>query len=381
MSGRLERYKLAKDNRLAGKFNGAPIFHKFPRLGKIVPTIPKGKQIMTLAGNGIGKSQSVIGITIMTIYNIIKTKGYKAHFYIALLEDPIELFEDRLFCHVLYDKYGISIDPMYLNSMRESILTDNVEKYFKDVDEIVEDVLKYCTVINSIYTATGLYMWLKTESTKLGEHHMKEHKFEYKNPDGSKFYEVKPIYSHYVPKDPELHNIVIVDNLNNLAEEFDKSLQRSLTVRDAMGKWARDYARLQICKHWNWTVWNIMQTALEYDKKEFTAFRGEQIIEKTEPTLNALGDNKIVSRDHHLILALYSPSRFGIKRYEGYNIERLGDAFRALIILKSNFSQSNVKLPLFFHGACSYYLELPIPEKLTDEKYNQITKLQTIQYE
>ena len=54
MSERLARYKQAKENRLAGKYNGAPLFDSFPRLGEIVPVIPRGMQIMTLAGNGVG---------------------------------------------------------------------------------------------------------------------------------------------------------------------------------------------------------------------------------------------------------------------------------------------------------------------------------------
>ena len=87
--------------------------------------------------------------------------------------------------------------------------------------------------------------------------------------------------------------------------------------------------------------------------------KGQAIVEKVEPNLASLGNNKEVSRAHHLILALFAPARFAIKEYEGYDITRLGDNFRTLIVLKSNFSISNVKLPLYFNGSCSYYTELP----------------------
>lgn len=72
---------------------------------------------------------------------------------------------------------------------------------------------------------------------------------------------------------------------------------------------------------------------------------------------------------HHLILALFSPARFGIDEYEGYDIEKLEDKFRALIILKSNFSISNRKLPLYFNGACSYYSELPLVKDMNYKLY------------
>ena len=174
------------------------------------------------------------------------------------------------------------------------------------------------------------------------------------------------MYSKYIPNDLDEHNIVIVDNLNNLSEEGnDGSISKSIN------KWCRDFSRLQICKHWNWTVLNIMQTSLETDKKQFD-YRGGNIIEKLEPNLSSLGDNKRVARDHHLILALFSPSRFGIDMYENYDITELDDSFRVLIILKSNFSITNRKIPLYFNGASSYFKELPLPGKMNPDIYQKI---------
>ena len=109
-----------------------------------------------------------------------------------------------------------------------------------------------------------------------------------------------------------------------------------------------------------------MQTSLDTDRKEFSKMYGEQIVEKLEPNLSSLGDNKICARDMHLILGIFSPSRFGITEYEVYNINMLDDRFRTLIILKSNFSIPNRKLPLFFHGACSFYKELPPAREIRD---------------
>lgn len=371
---RIERYKKNKEARLNGKYNGAPLFHSFPRLGRLIPAIPRGMQIMTLAGSGVGKSQSTIGISVMTIYDLIKNHNYKARIYIFLLEDPITLFEDRLFCHILYTKYNISVDPMYLNSARHDILSEDIEALFNDVDKIVEDILKYCILIDNIYHPTGLYKYLRTESGKLGTHFYEDKIFTYKNEDGSTYEKVTKVYVRYEPKDPDEHVIIVVDNLNNLAEESDKETKIKGSVRDSMGKWCRDYARLQICKHWGWTVWNVAQTALESDRQQFNMMRGEQIIEKLEPNLSALGDNKVISRDHHLVLALFSPSRFGITMYEGYDIGKLDDTFRSLIILKSNFSISNRKIGLFFNGASSYFKELPKLTEMTTEVYNEIAE-------
>lgn len=371
MSERVERYKQAKQDRIDGKFNGAPLFFSFPRLGELLPVIPKGKEIMLLGGSGVGKSQSWIGLILMPIYNLIKNKNYKAKFHIFLLEDPKELFEDRLFCRVLYLKSGkkFSVDPMELNSMKKNPVSDEVVKLFDEVDKVVDDILSYCTVYDSVYNATGVYKNLRTVSGQLGKHVWETREFTYKKADGSTYTEPTQVYKEYNPDDEELHNIAIVDNLNNFSEEFDKKANRQLSIRECMGRWCRDYARLQITKHWNWTVVNIVQTALETDRQQFDLMRGKQVIEKVEPNMSSLGDNKMIARDHHLILALFSPARFGIDEYEGYDINKLEDKFRALIILKSNFSISNRKLPLFFNGACSYYAELPKVDEINYKLY------------
>jgi len=375
MSNRIERYKRAKKERLEGKFNGAPLFYSFPRLGQYVPIIPRGKQIMTLGGSGTGKSQSWIGLCLLPVYNLIRNYNYKAKFHIFLLEDPKELFEDRLFSRVLYLKSGkkLSVDPIELNSMRETPLSDEVESLLEEVDGVVEDILSYCVVYDSVYHATGIYKTLRTESSEAGEHIWEMRDFTYKKQDGSIHKEPTKVYKEYIPKDPELHNIVIVDNLNNLSEEneHDKNGKfiKRLSIREAITRWTRDYARLQIVKHWNWTVWNIMQTALEADRKQFDLMRGKQVIEKVEPNLSSLGDNKICARDQHLILGLFNPDRFNIEDYEGYDITKLEDSFRSLIILKSNFSITNKKVPLYFNGACSYYEELPSYKDIKYDKF------------
>lgn len=366
---RLERYAKAKANRLEGKYNGAPFYHYFPRLGKILPTIPKGKQIMVLGGSGTGKSHFWLGFYIITLYKLIKEKKYKAKIFIALLEDPKEMFEDRLFCAIFYLKYKIRIDPLDLNSMKENYLSDNIISKFEVVDKIVDDVLIHCEIVENIYNATGIYKWLRTESSKLGEHFYEDRIFSYKNENGEEYTKTVKVYKEYIPNDEDLHCFVVVDNLNNLAEETDKSTGRTLTQRECMTRWCRDYGRLQIVKHWDWTILNVMQTAIEFDKKQFD-MKGKSIIEKLEPNIAALGENKVISRDHHLIMGLFTPSRFGIADYEGYNISEMGDLFRSIIIVKSNICTPNIKLPLYFDGSASYYRELPKDLDMMD--YNEI---------
>jgi len=369
VSERLERYKKAKQDRLDGKFNGAPLYHSFPRLGEVVPAIPRGMQLMLLAGNGVGKSQGVIGLFVISVYRLIKKYNYKAKLYIFLLEDPATLFEDRLFCAVMYLKYKIVIDPLQLNSVKKNLVDDTTEAKFEEVDKTVEDILSHCIIEENISNPTGIYKYLRTISGKEGKHYTKKSMFKYTKLDGSEYEEEKIIYDRYEPDDPELHNIVIVDNLNNLASEYDDKQKKELDTKGCISKWTKDYSRKNVCKHWGYSVINVMQTDLATDRKQLD-FKGNVMIDKVEPNLASLGEDKTASRAHHLILALFSPDRFGIDNYEGYDITKLGDKFRSLIVLKSNFGSSNVKLPLYFNGSCSYFEELP---KVKDINYSKYT--------
>lgn len=374
---RLERYAKAKADRLAGKYNGAPFYHYFPRLGKILPTIPRGKQIMVLGGSGSGKSHMWVGFYLITIYKLIKFKGYKAKMFIALLEDPIEMFEDRIFCAMMFLKFNIRIDPLDLGSMKEKVLDDSIVEKFAEVDRIVDEILSHCVIIDNIYNVTGIYKWLRTESSEMGEHVYEDRVFSYNNDDGSTYTKTVKVYKEYIPNDPDLHCFMFFDNLNNVSEETDSESKRKLNQAECMTKWCRDYARMQIVKHWDWTVINVMQTAIEFDNKQFD-FKGNSIVEKLEPSIAALGDNKRISRDHHLIMGIFVPARFGIKDYEKYRIDKLGDLFRSVVIVKSNICTPNIKIPLYFDGSCSYYREMPFSNDMTESIYDDMRNFRWI---
>lgn len=365
MSNRVQRFKEYRQRREEGKFNGAPLYYTFPRVGQSVPMYPRGKQMMLLGGSGTGKSQSWIGMVLMPLYNLIKKHDYKAKIFIFLLEDDLELLESRLFCRVLMTKYNVRMDPLELNSMKKELYSKETEKLFDEVDKIVEDVLSYCVVVDNVINPTGIYKRLRSESNKIGKHTQKEIEFVEKDEQGNATKRMGKVYDKYIQDDPELHCFAIIDNLNNLSPEGNG------TRHDSIGKWCRDYARLQITKHWGWTVYNIMQTALDSDKKQFDN-RGNSITEKLEPNLDSLGNNKEVVRDHHFIWALFNPFKFGMENYEGYDIERLKDAFRSLIIIKSNFSLSNIKFPLYFDGATSYFKELPVVQEMGNDQYKMV---------
>ncbi len=63
---------------------------------------------------------------------------------------------------------------------------------------------------------------------------------------------------------------------------------------------------------------------------------------------------------------------------EGYDTELMQDNFRSMIILKSNLSQSNIEIPMYFDGGISLMRELPSLNKMNAKEYDKIRRLQEL---
>ena len=362
---RKEFYLQERSNRDLGKVNGIPWFYTFPKLGSIIPSIPRGYPILWTANSGIGKTQTWMGIFIYTIYKLKKTHpelNLKIKLVVALLEDTKEMFIDRLFSMLLFQMYQIRVDGHDLHSLRENPLSADIVTKLDVIEKEIEFILEDCEIIDSVYNPTGLYKWARAISNKYGTHHSKDMHFTTEKGETT----IQKVYSHYELNDPDIQFLMIVDNLNNLSQEMREG--RLQTEREAINMWTRNYCRLQITKHWKWSVINIIQQSSDSEKQQFD-YRGNSIVEKVKPSLDGLGNSKECQRDHFLVIGIFAPNRYGIDEYNGYNIERIADGFRSLIILKSNLSPTNIEIPFYFDGSCSFLKELPKANLLLDEHY------------
>ena len=51
---RKKNYIELRENKLSGNLNGIPLFYTFPKLASILPSLPKGFQILWTANSGVG---------------------------------------------------------------------------------------------------------------------------------------------------------------------------------------------------------------------------------------------------------------------------------------------------------------------------------------
>lgn len=104
-----------------------------------------------------------------------------------------------------------------------------------------------------------------------------------------------------------------------------------------------------------------------------------QKLNKLKPTLDGLGDCKATAQDADLIMGLYTPFRYNIREYEGYDITKFRDHIRFLEVLGGREGGGGDICPLYFDGAVNFFRELPLPnEKETLAIiYKQIESLRT----
>jgi hypothetical protein len=254
--------------------------------------------------------------------------------------------------HFLYRKTGGKIKeaPEVLSSQYENyILSDKILEEIRALDPVFKEFESKVEFIDDVRNPTGIYNYIRDYANSHGETITKKHTFRYKDENGNVVAEEKEISDFYVPHDPDEYVIVIIDHASLITPENIGG--RMQTLQDAMTNLSSNYL-VRMRNKWGYIPVLIQQQAAAQESVENLKFN------KLQPSLEGLGDSKIVGRDPDLILGLFSPYRYKIKDYLGYDIAKLKDKHRELIVIANRRGQA-VSTQLFFDGAVNHFYELP----------------------
>ena len=266
--------------------------------------------------------------------------------YFPLEETPERILQ-RFICWLLFDftKGEIRISPRDLRST-----TSPVDEEILDVintDEI-QDIIKYFEdhVIFPEETCnpTGIYKYCKQYAEEHGKVYTKLGKYK----DELGVLHERQVFDRYEQDNPNEYRLIIIDTINLIDTE------RGMTLKQSMDKLS-EYLAKYLRNRYNYSPVVIQQQAFESEGNE--AFK----LGKVRPSVAGLGDSKYTSRDSNVVLGLFSPFRFSLREYEGYDIIKFKDNIRFLEVCVNRDGEMGGICPLFFDGAVCHFHELPLP--------------------
>lgn len=309
-----------KNRKEKGLFNGIP--WPYPKWRDFIPSIDKGMYLGLLAPSGVGKSRFVRSTFVYDIYEFSKAHDYPVKILYFALEDAKKSVYKKMICHYMWERHQFDLHPSQLDSKYVGFDSRYLEIMSKDrkfFQEFEEDVY----IINSASTPSEIMEACTRVHKVFGATH---------------------------------HIIVIVDNFSNVTKDAHHK-----TEWEAVRELSRNHIRLKLCKELDMTVIAVLQTDIETDKNTFRNVE-KMPISALEPNTSSIGDIKVIVRDFYLLLGLFYPWKYEIKRYpyhDGYNVEILRNKFRALLMLKNNEGEMAPRLPLMFDGKKETFTEMP----------------------
>lgn len=400
----VDKIELNRQRFKEGKLNCIP-FTNFSRLSTMLPGLIQGTGWIVTANSGIGKSQFTKSAFVIEPLEFILDNpdcGLDVKVNYFALEESQQEFMCSMICYKLKKDFKMTVDPLDLLTMfnKETVPDDLMDK-IKSLQEYFEWFLSKVNIIDSISNPYGIYKYIRQYSRDNGTHYYynfitdKAKKFPITENDWKERESKKQLtgksteeyiqmnakdnfaYSHYEPNNPDEYVICIVDHFSLLQPEVDFNTGQQMSLHQAMTKMSADYGRKQITKHYNYIFVNVQQQMGTQEELAFTN-TGMKIVEKLKPTLAGLADNKLTARDAHVVLGIFAPNRYGIEEYNGYNIDKLDDNYRSLLVMKNRIGKGNLEVPLFFNGAVNQFRELPREMKQEDyEKVAQAIKKTT----
>lgn len=350
-----------------GKLNCIPF-----NLGEFtleVPGIEREQIVIVTAGSKVGKTQLCDWLYLYTPLEFTLENPDKCN--VKILYYSLEVSKQKkiqqMMCYLLAkkSKFDIRVSLKILNSVFQNQPVDDEILELLDTEEYREfgqHLEEHVNFEDSIRHPTGIFKNVKEFLEANGT--WSTAKKEVYN-ILTKEYETREVKDQYIPNDPEMYVIVIIDHLSLLSTE--KNVK---DVRDAMILFSSTYA-LELRDKYKCTVVMVQQQSMAQEGTE------NKKLNMVLPSMNGLGEAKITARDANLILGLFSPHKLEIPSFFKYDITYWQDNIRFMNVIGNREGGGNSICPLLFDGATNTFLTLPPPDKDLTKFKNLITRIRS----
>ena len=351
-----------RENLINGNINCIPF--PFPNFREDIPGIEQGRYISITGATKSAKSQFASELLFQALLYAYKHPEQLDILvrYFPLEETPEGIME-RFMSYILFLKSGknIRISPSDLRS------TNNDKPLDKSILDILQsdeyqDIIKFFEekiIFSKAKTPMGIYLECKDYAKANGIIHRKTVK--YKNELGETV-ESDNGFDYYEQNDPKQYRIIFVDHISLI------QTQQGMDLRQSMNKLSEFFVELR--NDYKYTPIIVHQQAMF---ESLDAFK----MDKLEPSIQNLADSKAIARDLDMCLGIFSPYKYNLHDYKGYNINMFKDNIRFVSVLLNRNGLCNGVLPLYFDGAVNYFTSLcgPKDEVGLQKIYNYLDRI------
>ena len=331
-----------------------------PKLSKAIAGIQRGELLGITGDTASGKTKFCKSI----LWNIYMNKQ-RADFRIIYfgLEESAAEFIDSVIVTFYQFHNNEEIDIKQLKSTTEDPLPHDFFYKIRMISNDIQDFMDHITYIETEHNPTGIYKACKKIASQYGEHVYR--KEVYKDPK-SNTEKAHDVYDHYKITNDDMHVIAVIDHLSLLKPE-DSSGNVTKDNHSAQNKWVVRFAKPYLTKMWNWTVIDIMQQTVANDFSLAFGKNNSPNSNRLEPSLDKLGNNKEVAREHYTIFGVFNPSYFDIYIYpthpnndnDCYNLSGWGNYFRSIKLLKNRNGLPVMRFHYYFYGNSFRFEDAP----------------------
>lgn len=336
-----------RENLLNGNINCIPF--PFPNFREDIPGIEQGRYISITGATKSAKSQFASELLFQALIYAYKHPEQLDILirYFPLEETPEGIME-RFMSYILFLKSGksIRISPSDLRSTNNDKPLDKSILNILQSDEY-QSLIKFFeekVVFSKAKTPMSIYLECKDYAKANGIIHRKTVK--YKNELGETV-ESDNGFDYYEQNDPKQYRIIFVDHISLI------QTQQGMDLRQSMNKLSEFFVELR--NDYKYTPIIVHQQAMF---ESLDAFK----MDKLEPSIQNLADSKAIARDLDMCLGIFSPYKYNLHDYKGYNINMFKDNIRFVSVLLNRNGLCNGMLPLYFDGAVNYFAPLCSPK-------------------
>jgi len=341
----------------AGENQGIPI--PFPRLRKFLPNIQQNTYYLIGASTKTGKTSladDVFYYGAYDHYKKLKDAGTLDGFELDIDYFSYEIDKKtkimKGISRKIWHDYGLIVDANTILSRGENHCNDEIYQLVRSYKEYFDEMEDVVTVHDMPDNPTGMNKYL---ISKAEQHGTTKYKNIQKDPTKD------PImrFESYTPDNPKRYWLIFIDHIALMMEERGYNTKQNI---DKMSQYL-----VQLRNNYKATPVVIQQLAFDSENDE------RHKSGRLTPTLKDFGDSKYTTRDANVIMTLFSPYRYKIEQFHGYNIAAMGNTFRSLEILENRDGEPNINLGLNFIGPCGTFRELPRASEVT-EPINTLAK-------